>query len=64
MSIFWWFIMEEFTPSPEVVYVCARCGRELRPQDLELLHGIKCVYCGSRIIYKTRKPQIKMVKAI
>jgi len=56
--------MEEFTPAPEVVYVCARCGRELRPQDLELLHGIKCVYCGSRIIYKTRKPQIKMVKAI
>jgi len=48
----------------EVVYVCARCGRELRQQDFELLHGIKCVYCGSRIVYKARKPFVKKVEAI
>ncbi|MEM1619613.1 MAG: hypothetical protein QXU97_05790 [Fervidicoccaceae archaeon] len=51
-------------PGAEIAYYCARCGKELRPEDFELLHGIKCVYCGSRVIYKARKPSVKRVEAI
>jgi len=56
--------LEEQQAGGEVVYICARCGRELRPQDFELLHSIKCVYCGSKIVYKMRKPYVKRIKAI
>jgi len=49
--------------SEENVYICARCGKELTKQDFELLHGIKCVYCGSKIVYKPRKPFVKKVRA-
>ncbi|MCI4396716.1 MAG: DNA-directed RNA polymerase subunit P [Thermoprotei archaeon] len=56
--------MEEQPSVEGVTYVCARCGRELRPQDFELLHSIKCVYCGSKIVYKVRKPYVKRIKAI
>ena len=48
----------------EIVYVCAKCGRELKPRELALLHGVRCVYCGGRILYKTRSPRVKEVKAI
>ncbi|WP_211206240.1 hypothetical protein [Fervidicoccus fontis] len=47
-----------------IIYICARCGRELKPHDFELLHSIKCIYCGSKIIYKVRKPSVKKIKAI
>ncbi|MEM0020939.1 MAG: hypothetical protein QW039_06770 [Fervidicoccaceae archaeon] len=56
--------MEEVPARGEVIYVCARCGKELKPQDFELLHSIKCVYCGSKIVYKVRKPYVKRIKAI
>lgn len=52
------------TVEREYVYICARCGREVKPEDFELLHSIKCVYCGSKIIYKARKGGIKKLKAI
>ncbi len=56
--------MEPARREEEIVYVCAKCGRELTPRDLALLHGVRCVYCGGRILYKTRSPRVKEVKAI
>ncbi len=52
------------TERGEPIYICARCGRKLTQRDFELLHGVRCVYCGCRIIYKARRPGIKRVKAI
>jgi len=44
-------------------YVCAKCGREMTAEDLKALPGVRCPYCGHRILYKARPPLIKKVKA-
>ena len=47
-------------------YVCARkeCRKEIDEKKLATLPGIKCPYCGYRILYKKRPVIIKRIKAI
>ncbi|HDJ94793.1 MAG: DNA-directed RNA polymerase subunit P [Thermoprotei archaeon] len=47
-----------------VKYKCANCGRIIDAKDLDILPGIRCSYCGSKVLYKIRPPKIKRVKAI
>lgn len=47
-------------------YVCARkeCRKEIELKKLENVPGIKCPYCGYRILYKKRAAIIKQIKAV
>ncbi|MHA1237973.1 MAG: DNA-directed RNA polymerase subunit P [Candidatus Odinarchaeia archaeon] len=44
-------------------YRCGQCGGEVTSEELKTLPGVKCPYCGYRILYKTRPPIVKKVKA-
>ncbi len=46
-----------------VKYRCGNCGRMIDIEDLEVLPGIRCSYCGHRVLYKIRSPTIKKIKA-
>ncbi|MHA1369250.1 MAG: DNA-directed RNA polymerase subunit P, partial [Promethearchaeota archaeon] len=48
----------------KIVYFCAKCKKEVHPDDLESLPGVKCPHCGSRILYKARPKLVRKVKAI
>ena len=50
--------------SMAVKYKCANCGRIIDAKELEILPGIRCPYCGAKILYKVRPPKIRRVKAI
>ncbi len=41
-----------------------KCKKEVSIEDLGQLPGVKCPHCGERILYKTRPPIVKPVKAI
>jgi DNA-directed RNA polymerase subunit RPC12/RpoP len=45
-----------------LVYECVRCGAKVVTKELELRGGgIKCTFCGYRILKKIRPPVIKRV---
>jgi DNA-directed RNA polymerase subunit RPC12/RpoP len=45
-----------------VVYECVKCGAKVFTEELELRGGgIKCTFCGYRILKKIRPPVIKRV---
>ncbi|UCE96886.1 MAG: DNA-directed RNA polymerase subunit P [Candidatus Bathyarchaeota archaeon] len=45
-----------------LVYECVRCGAKVATKELELRGGgIKCTFCGYRILKKIRPPVIKRV---
>lgn len=46
------------------LYKCIKCGREFTDEDLRVLPGVRCPYCGYPIIFMVRKRTIKIVKAI
>ncbi|MEM2917028.1 MAG: DNA-directed RNA polymerase subunit P [Candidatus Bathyarchaeia archaeon] len=47
-----------------LVYECVRCGAKVRTDELELRGGgIKCTYCGYRVLKKIRPPVVKRVQA-
>ncbi|RLE62642.1 MAG: DNA-directed RNA polymerase subunit P [Thermoprotei archaeon] len=45
-------------------YICMRCKRRFSWNEMLYLPGIRCPYCGQRIIAKTRPLVAKRVKAI
>jgi|GEM_PF-83896 DNA-directed RNA polymerase subunit P len=45
-------------------YRCGKCWKTFDDSQLKVLPGIRCPYCGHRIIYMVRKPIVKAVKAI
>ena len=47
-----------------MVYICHTCKREVTPEGLKTLPGVKCPYCGGRILYKIRPPVVKRVKGV
>ncbi|MHA2188231.1 MAG: DNA-directed RNA polymerase subunit P [Candidatus Thorarchaeota archaeon] len=47
-----------------MVYVCHTGRREGTPEGLKTLPGVKCPYCGGRILYKIRPPVVKRVKGV
>ncbi len=50
--------------SEEKIYRCMRCGRVFSKSEMETLPGIRCPYCGFRIVEKIRPEIPKRVKAV
>lgn len=58
--------------SEKVSYKCGKCGKIVEveaPTDrlsgiIGLLPGIRCPYCGYRVLYKIRTPTARSIKAI
>ncbi|MHA1679694.1 MAG: DNA-directed RNA polymerase subunit P [Promethearchaeota archaeon] len=49
----------------KIIYFCAnkKCGKEVTPEDLESLPGVKCPHCGGRILFKARPKIVRNVSA-
>jgi len=48
---------------PGIVYECVKCGAKVSLEELELRGGgVKCTYCGYRVLKKIRPPVVKRVK--
>ena len=46
-----------------LVYECVKCGARVALDELELRGGgVKCTYCGYRVLKKMRPPVVKRVK--
>ncbi len=46
-----------------LVYECVKCGAKVALDELELRGGgVKCTYCGYRVLKKMRPPVVKRVK--
>jgi len=48
----------------ERMYKCAKCGKEFSKSDMEILPGVKCPFCGWRIVIKLRAPAIRKIRAV
>jgi len=47
-----------------LVYECVKCGAKVALEELELRGGgVKCTYCGYRVLRKLRPPVVKRIKA-
>jgi len=45
-----------------IFYECVKCGAKVSSEDLELRGGgVKCTYCGYRVLKKIRPPVVKRV---
>jgi len=40
------------TKTPEGIYKCFHCGRNITMKEVR--KRVRCIYCGSKILYKTR----------
>jgi len=48
--------------APGLVYKCVKCGAKVTTDELELRGGgVKCTFCGYRILKKIRPPVVKRV---
>lgn len=48
----------------KLTYECVRCGAKVSSEELELrAGGIKCTFCGFRVLKKIRPPVVKRVRA-
>jgi len=46
-----------------IAYECVKCGAVVSSEELELRGGgIKCTYCGYRVLKKIRPPIVKRIK--
>ena len=57
--------MSERTPMHErgIVYECVKCGAKVSKEELDLRGGgVKCTYCGYRVLKKIRPPVVKRIK--
>jgi DNA-directed RNA polymerase subunit RPC12/RpoP len=46
-----------------LVYECVKCGRTVSSEELDLRGGgVKCTYCGYRVLKKIRPPVVKRIK--
>jgi DNA-directed RNA polymerase subunit P len=47
-----------------IVYECVKCGEKVSLEELDLRGGgVKCTYCGYRVLRKVRPPVVKRIKA-
>ncbi len=45
-----------------LTYECVKCGAKVKTEELELRGGgIKCTFCGYRVLKKKRPPVVKRV---
>ena len=46
-----------------IAYECVKCGAVVSSEELELRGGgVKCTYCGYRVLKKIRPPIVKRIK--
>lgn len=46
-----------------IAYECVKCGAVVSSEELELRGGgVKCTYCGYRVLRKIRPPIVKRIK--
>ncbi|HKZ94871.1 MAG TPA: DNA-directed RNA polymerase subunit P [Candidatus Bathyarchaeia archaeon] len=46
-----------------IAYECVKCGAVVSNDELELRGGgVKCTYCGYRVLKKIRPPIVKRIK--
>ncbi|KPV62907.1 MAG: DNA-directed RNA polymerase subunit P [Candidatus Bathyarchaeota archaeon BA2] len=51
-------------PAGRLVYECVKCGAKVTVDELELRGGgVKCTFCGYRVLKKIRPPVVKRVAA-
>jgi DNA-directed RNA polymerase subunit RPC12/RpoP len=52
------------TPSGRgIAYECVKCGAVVSSEELDLRGGgVKCTYCGYRVLKKIRPPIVKRIK--
>ncbi|MDH5634588.1 MAG: DNA-directed RNA polymerase subunit P [Candidatus Bathyarchaeota archaeon] len=56
--------MSDTKAEPSLAYECVKCGAIVSSEELELRGGgIKCAYCGYRVLKKIRPPIVKRIKA-
>ena len=49
-------------PTSGLVYECVKCGAKVTIDELELRGGgVKCTFCGYRVLKKIRPPVVKRV---
>lgn len=48
----------------ELIYECLKCNRLFSKEEMETLPGVRCPYCGHRVIMKVRPPIAKRVKSV
>jgi DNA-directed RNA polymerase subunit RPC12/RpoP len=47
-----------------LVYECVKCGAKVSIDELELRGGgVKCTFCGYRVLKKIRPPVVKRIAA-
>ncbi|BCU67199.1 DNA-directed RNA polymerase subunit P [Sulfolobales archaeon HS-7] len=46
------------------IYVCGRCNKTFDDSNLQILPGLRCPYCGYKVIYMVRRQGIKVIKAV
>jgi len=47
-----------------LAYECVKCGAKVTVEELELRGGgVKCTFCGYRVLKKVRPPVVKRVAA-
>jgi DNA-directed RNA polymerase subunit P len=55
---------EKRGPELGIVYECVKCWAKVSLEELELRGGgVKCTYCGYRVLRKVRPPVVKRIKA-
>lgn len=57
-------VMSEPRRERGMAYECVKCGAIVLSEELDLRGGgVKCTYCGYRVLKKIRPPIVKRVKA-
>jgi DNA-directed RNA polymerase subunit RPC12/RpoP len=60
------FTLEAYLMSEKLsrglTYECVKCGAKVKTEELELRGGgVKCTFCGYRVLKKKRPPVVKRV---
>ncbi|NYZ78035.1 DNA-directed RNA polymerase subunit P [Candidatus Micrarchaeota archaeon] len=45
------------------MYICSKCGKEFKTEDIELTINSACSYCGSKVFFKKTPPVVVKTKA-
>jgi DNA-directed RNA polymerase subunit RPC12/RpoP len=60
----WGILAMSEKPVRGLVYECVKCGAKVAIEELELRGGgVKCTFCGYRVLKKIRPPVVKRVVA-
>jgi len=56
-------VSEKHESERGLAYECVKCGAKVALEELELRGGgVKCTYCGYRVLRKIRPPVVKRIK--